>query len=246
MKKALIVLLALYAIGATGQTLSVQEILQKVEKNEHLASSEMTSRQVITTSSGKIRTLEMHSFSKDANKKQLTIYTAPSRVAGDKILMLDEGNDIWFYTPKTDRARHLASHARKQKVQGSDFSYEDMSGWNYQKDFTATLQGVNNIDGAPSYKIELQPTETGPHYSKMTVWVDKNTFIVRQVEYYEEGFLLKRLTCSNVVERSGHWLALRMEMENLQDGGTTLIEVSQVSVNNPVDDNLFLTNSLKR
>ena len=41
--------------------------------------------------------------------------------------MLNDGDDIWTYFPRTRRVRKLASHAKKQKVPGSDFSFGDFS-----------------------------------------------------------------------------------------------------------------------
>ena len=236
----------LIAISLSVQSQTAKEIVHRIDKNERLESSKGKSQQVIITSSGKRRTLEMISYSKDNNDKQLTVYTGPSRVAGDKILMLEDGDEIWFYTPKTDRVRHLASHAKKQKIQGSDFSYEDMSGWDYDNDFQYKLLGEEKIDGRKTYKLELIPTETGPHYSKMILWADVEKYIVLRIDYFEDGELLKRLSSSNIAEISDHWIAKEMKMENLQDGGETIIEMIEFEVNVEIKDDLFTTNYLKR
>jgi len=233
-------------IGLNAQTLNVQQIVEKIENNERVPSSIGHSKQTIITSSGKTRTLEMISYSKDKNDKQLTVYTSPSRVKGDKILMLDKGNEIWFYTPKTDRVRHLASHAKRQKVQGSDFSYEDMSGWDYKKDFICKLLDEETINGKKAYQIELVPTESGPHYSKMILWADKQNFSILKVDYYEDGELFKRLINSNIEEISGYWIPNKMVMKNLLDGGETTIEMSEIKINTDIEDNIFTTNYLKK
>ena len=157
---------------ASGE-LSVLDIIRRIDQTERVAASEGEFRQVITTSGGRERTLEMRAYSRDRNDKQLLEYTAPRRVKGDKILMLDEGNDIWFYTPKTDRVRHLASHARRQKVQGSDFAYEDMAGGSLEDDYTCALLGSERVEQNPCYKLELIPTQTGPHYSRLILWADR-------------------------------------------------------------------------
>ena len=81
---------------------TVQEIVRKMAEVERVASSKSTGKQIITTSGGQKRTLDFESFSRDDNEKQLIVYTGPERVAGDKILLRDDGNEVWFYTPKTD------------------------------------------------------------------------------------------------------------------------------------------------
>lgn len=228
------------------QRLTPKEIIQKIDDTERVASSEGIVKQIITTSGGKKRTLEMKAYSKDKNDKQLLIYTGPKRIKGDKILMLNDGNDIWFYTPKTDRVRHLASHARRQKVQGSDFAYEDLSGGSIEDDYTYTLLGEEKVDGTACYKFELIPTESGPHYSKLILWADKDKFITKQIDYYEDDELLKRLNCHDIEMIDGHWYAMKMLMTNLQEGGETVMETVEITFDIKLEDKFFSTNNLKR
>ncbi len=228
------------------QELSVDQILEKVNKNEHIKSSVSTVKQVITTGSGNQRTLEMKSYSKDYGASQLSVYSSPARVSGDKILMLNDGDDIWFYTPKTDRIRHIASSAKKQKVQGSDFSYEDMEMWDYKTDFKSTLLGSERVNNVSCYKIEAIPTATGPHYSRLIFWVDKENFVTHQVDYYEEGAPLKRLTTENIKKIDAHWIPMKYTMKSLIDGGHTIVENLDMEINVELDGKIFSTNYLKQ
>lgn len=241
------VLSALLTTGTTqAQELTAKEIIQKMDQTERVESSEGLFRQIITTSGGEKRTLEMKAYSKNRNEKQLMIYTEPARVKGDKILMLNEGDDIWFYTPRTDRVRHLASHARKQKVQGSDFAYEDMAGGSIEEDYTYTLLGQEKVEGTKCYQFELIPTESGPHYSKMILWADKERFLTRQIDYYEEGELLKRLKTYDIKEIDGHWYAMKMVMTDVQAGGETVLQTLEIRLDVDLPDEIFTTRNLKR
>jgi uncharacterized protein len=224
----------------------VLDIIRRVDANERTKSSRTIGRQIITTSSSRKRTLEMESYTRDANEKSLIVYTGPARVRGDKILMLNNGDDIWFYTPKTDRVRHLASHARRQKVQGSDFSYEDLSTGKFEKDFTHTLLQRMERDGIDYYEIESIPTESGPSYSKILMWVDRARYVVRRIDYYEDDALLKRLETSDFRELDGHFLPFRMKMENLRDGSSTVLEFDEMTLNIDLPDRLFSTRELKK
>jgi len=228
------------------QDYTVDQILDKVKQNEKIKSSVSKGSQVITTSNGKQRTLEMTSYSKDFGESQLSVYTAPARVAGDKILMLNNGDDIWFYTPKTDRVRHIASSAKKQKVQGSDFSYEDMELWDYRVDFRSKLEGSEKINGVSCYKIELVPTESGPHYSKMIAWIDKDKFVPLQYDYFEDGEAIKRLSLENLKLIENHWLPMKYTMKSLVGSGFTTIESTEMKINVELEDNMFTTNYLKQ
>ncbi|MCA9730596.1 MAG: outer membrane lipoprotein-sorting protein [Deferribacteres bacterium] len=228
------------------QSLSPKEIIKKIDDTERITSSKGSTRQIITTSSGQKRTLEMDYWSRDRNDKQLMLYTAPKRVEGDKILMLDEGNDIWFYTPKTDRVRHLASHARKQKVQGSDFSYEDMASGEIEKDYTYKLLGEEKVSDRDCYQFELIPTPSGPSYQKLILWADKEKFLTLRIDYYEADDILKRLTMSDIRNIDGHWTAMNMTMKNLQDGGETVMETIEIQFDIDIPDEIFTTRNLKK
>lgn len=236
----------LFVANLFAQELTPRQIIQKIDSTERVQSSRGILKQTIITSGGNKRTLEMEAYSKDKNDKQLMIYTNPIRVKGDKILMLNDGNDIWFYTPKTDRVRHLASHARRQKVQGSDFAYEDLSSGSIEEDYTYQHLGEEEIDGTACYKFELIPTESGPHYSKLIYWADKEKFITKRVDYYEEDELLKRLNCYDFQQIDGQWVAMRLVMTNLKEGGETVMQTIDIEFNVDLDENLFTTIHLKR
>ncbi len=241
------IILLLTTVGMLqAQELSPKEIINRIDATERVASSESIAKQIITTTGGKKRTLGMQVFTKDMNDKQLMIYTSPKRVKGDKILMLNDGDDIWFYTPKTDRVRHLASHAKRQKVQGSDFAYEDMSGGKIEEDYTYTLMGAEKVAGQPCYKFELIPTESGPHYSKLILWADKEKFLTLKLDYYEDDELLKRLDCYDVKLNNGHWYAMKLVMTNLKEGGQTVMETLEIKFDIEIADRVFTTKNLKR
>ena len=239
-------IISLCATTASAQEWTAHQIIQKIDSTERIQSSKGLVRQTIITSGGQKRTLELEMYSKDRNDKQLMIYTAPRRVEGDKILMLNDGDDIWFYTPKTDRVRHLASHARRQKVQGSDFAYEDLSSGSLEEDYTYTLLGKDKVDGAECLKLELIPTASGPHYSKLVLWADSEKFVTRKIDYYEDDLLLKRLTCEKFELIDGHWTALKIVMTNIQEGGETVMETDNIQYEIQLDEQLFTTRNLKR
>ncbi len=245
MKKAIFIL-SVVVLSCAANAQNADQIIAKVQQNERIKSSKSTVKQTITTSSGSKRTMVMESYAKNYNESQLSVYTSPARISGDKILLMNDGDDIWFYTPKTDRIRHLASHAKKQKVQGSDFTYEDYENWDYQKDFKTTLLGKEKVNVVNCFKLELIPTESGPHYSKMIIWVDVDKYLVLKAEYYEDGAPLKTLQCSDVKKVDNYWVPMKMTMTNLQDGGSTTIETTDLQINVELDDNLFTTNYLQK
>ncbi|HDP99721.1 MAG TPA: outer membrane lipoprotein-sorting protein [bacterium] len=130
-----------------GQKLTGDKIIAKVNDLLNQESSYAVVKMTIETTGGQQRTFEYESWSKDGNEKNLIRYSKPRRAKDQAILMLDNADDIWAYFPRTNRVRKLATHAKKQKMQGSGFSYEDMgSGDEFITDFDAKLLGEEEME----------------------------------------------------------------------------------------------------
>ena len=243
-----VLLAAVSARAGEGEpVLTVPEILARVDAAEAPPRSRGRFRQVITTTRGGKRTLEMESYSRDGTDKQLIRYTAPARVEGESLLMLDDGDEIWYFSPRTDRVRKIASHARKKKVMGSDFSYEDMSGGNMAEDYTGVLLGEEPVDGRACLHLALTPTPSGPSYGKIEAWVDAETYLTVRVDYWNEhGERFKRLTAAGVETIDGRPTITRFRMHNLKTGGETLMEVLAMSYTEDVPASWFTVRHLKR
>jgi outer membrane lipoprotein-sorting protein len=219
---------------SVAEDMIAKEIIQKIDAT-------------VTPSRGQKRTLYATAYSVDEMDKQLIVYTGPARIKGDKILMLDDGEDIYFYTPRTDRVRHLASHAKRQKMMGSDFSYEDVAGGELDKKYTYQLLGEEKIEGVRCYKFELVPTESGPHYSKLILWADKERFVSIRIDYYDMAdVVLKRLVLSDYDTVDGHLFPKKMVMRNLKEGGETVMETVEARFGIALPAELFKTRNLKR
>ena len=183
------------------QELTGKDIIKKVDENMNQDASYGKMSMTIVTTSGSERTFEYEAWSKNKGEKNLVRYYNPSRVKGQAILMLNSADDIWAFFPRTQRVRKLATHAKKQKMQGSDFTYEDMgSGDTFIKNFITTQQKDEKIEGYDCYKIELQrKPEKDSRYSRIVMWVIKENFVPVVVDYYDEkdpSLYLKRLVQS--------------------------------------------------
>ena len=56
--------------------------------------------------------------------KSFTEYLDPPREKGTKMLKLED--QLWTYTPSSDRTILISGHMLRQSIMGSDLSYEDM------------------------------------------------------------------------------------------------------------------------
>lgn len=241
----------LFPLGAQGQTLTADQIVQKVTKIMNPASSEGTMKMTITTTTGRHRTFVYRVYSKNHGEKNLMKYLQPARLKGQAILMLNNADDIWIYFPRTNRVRKLATHAKKQKMEGSDFSYEDMGAGNtFLTDFTAKILGEEKKEGKKCYKIELvRKKKSNSSYSRLVMWVEKVSFVPLVIDYYDEHdptLCVKRLILSDIEIIDGIPTPKKMVMKNLLDNSETTLEITTIRYNVTLSDNLFTERGLKK
>jgi hypothetical protein len=226
--------------------MTATEIIKKVEAIEAAPYSVSRIKETVVTSTGQSREFEIKGYTLDTTDKQLQVYEKPARVRGEKILMLNGGDDIWSYSPLTRRVRHLATHMKKAKVMGSDFSYEDFAAGDYERRYTVTLEGEGKVDGKECYRLLMVPTPEGPSYTKVVAWVAQQDFVMRKVDFHDEGGLLKTLTVGEVRTIDGRATPWTMTMKNVRDGGETRIETLEMDYTTGPDPALFTQEGLKK
>ena len=101
---------------------SAKEIIEKVDKNMSADSRIFTAKMVIHNRRN-TRTIESKSWNM-GEKKSYTEYLSPPREQGTKMLKLED--QLWIFSPSTDRIIQISGHMLRQSVMGSDLSYEDM------------------------------------------------------------------------------------------------------------------------
>ncbi len=234
-----------------GQELTGEEIISKVNELINQDTVQAKVKMTITTTSGQKRIFVYDSYSKNKGEKNLIRYIEPKRVKGQAILMLNYANDIWIYFPRTKRIRKLASQSKSQKMEGSDFSYEDTGASDaFIIDFTSKKLGSEKKEGYDCYKIEMirkEGSETG--YSRLIMWIIKDKFFPVVIDYYDRDnpeLLIKTLVQYDIKEIDGIPTATKMVMYNKQENSQTSIEMLEVKYNLNLEDSLFTERNLKR
>jgi len=230
--------------------MTAEQIVDKVNELFNQESSKAVMQMTINTSSGQQRTFEYESYSKNSGEKNLMVYTAPARVKGQKMLMLNHADDIWAYFARTKRVRKLASHAKKQKFEGSDFSNEDMgSGDAFIKEYNSTKLPDETKNGTDCYVVELTPKpEFDKTYKRMVMWVDKSNFVPIVIDYYKDDVtrVKKTMTQSDIQNIQGVPTAMTLKMTNQLDKTSTVIKMISVEYNIELDDDLFTERGLRK
>jgi outer membrane lipoprotein-sorting protein len=246
-----VLMMVLLSTLSSAQELTGDDITKKVNDVFNVDSGYAKVKMVIVTTSGSKRTFIYESWQKNKGEKSLIRYLEPRRVKDQAVLMLNNADDIWMFFPRTQRVRKLASHAKKQKMQGSDFSYEDMgSGDTFLTDFTAKRLADENIEGKECYQVELtRKPDSDLSYSRLVIWVIKENFVPLVINYYHENDpnrLEKQLLQSDIRIIDKIPTAFKVVMTNKNDNTQTEIEMLEVKFNVTLNDKMFTERGLKK
>lgn len=179
------------------------EILARVDSNALATNRVFTSTMIIHGRRGS-RTVTSKSYV-SGTEKSFTEYLSPPREAGTKMLKLDD--QLWTYSPETDRTIRISGHMLRQSVMGSDLSYEDMmEDKSLSRLYAATVVGDTVKNERPCWILELTATAGDPAYYRRRVWVDQERYVVwREERFAKSGKLLKTTDVKEVMQRDGRW-----------------------------------------
>lgn len=234
---------------AFAQEPTAEQIIERVTDIMSPENAYSKGTQTIITSSGKERVFEMESWSAEKGKSILTRYTKPAAIRGQAFLMLNNADDIWSYFPRTKRVRKLASHAKKQKMQGSDFTYEDMGGGDiFQKKFTSRILGVETRKGEAVWKMELLGiSQEDPPYPKIILWVRQSDYFPIAMDYYDENdFNIKSLILSDIQVIEDFPTAMTMTMTDNKERSSTTMRTLEITYAWEPTKDFFSERNLKK
>jgi len=246
MKKIIMPVFGLLTICLTGLSQSdADDILKKVEKNmssdNRVFESSMTIRGNRTS-----RTITSRTYSV-GDTKSFTEYLSPAREQGTKMLKLE--NQLWIYSPSTDRTIQISGHMLRQSVMGSDLSYEDMMDDRKLTDvYAAKISGNEVIDGRETYILDLTAKVTDVAYSSRKMWIDSERFVPLKEELFaKSGQLLKRTILSDVREIDGRWFPEKVVYKDmLKQGDGTEFKITSIKFNQKIPEYIFTKAALKQ
>ena len=236
----LVFLLMAKAFGQDGT-----EILEKIDKN-------MSSTNRIFESSMTIhgkrnsRTITSRSWSEGV-KKSFSEYLSPAFEKGTKMLKL--ANQLWIYSPSSDRIIQISGHLLRQSVMGSDLSYEDMmDDRNLTEIYSAEITGKEVVEGCKTLILLLKAKVENVAYQSQKMWIDEERMIpLRQELYSKSGQLLKRMELSDVEKIQGRWFPKTILFKDLlKEGNGTEFKMTNIKFDQQIPETIFTKAALKQ
>jgi outer membrane lipoprotein-sorting protein len=244
MKKIIInVLLAAATLGLSAQ--DAKQILETVDKNIS-SKNRIFESDMIIHGRRSSRTISSRTYSV-GDKQSFTEYLAPAREQGTKMLKLED--QLWIYSPSTDRIIQISGHMLRQSVMGSDLSYEDMmDDRKLTEIYSASIEGHQEIEGRDTYVLDLQAIVDDVAYYSQKIWVDSERYVpLKQEMFAKSGQLLKRTTLSDVQKIQGRWFPMTMVYKDmLKDGSGTEFRVKSAKFDQDIPEYIFTKAALKQ
>jgi hypothetical protein len=173
-------------------------------------------------------------------RRILTVVLAPEDARGIGLLVAERQNEPdlqWTYIPAVRRVRALVPADTYQSFLNTDFTYADLGF--VDEDATYKLLGNETRDGTPAVKIEAVPRDQW-YYSRSVIWIASDSSLPIRKEFYDPaGLLWKVETWGHVVQIDGTPIPLQVRMEDVRQGGSTELRVSDVLWDRELPDALF-------
>lgn len=244
MKHLIILLLSVLSVKQI-QAQHAIAILNKVDANINSKTSIIKSDMIIYGRRNS-RTITSIGYA-EGNSKSFSEYLAPEREKGTKMLKLE--NNLWIYSPSTDRTIQLSGHMLKQSVMGSDLSYEDMmENRKLTEMYHAKVVGEEIIDGRKTWILQLNTKVDDASYNSRKVWVDTERYVpLREELYAKSGQLLKKTELKDVKRIDGRWYPTKINYKDmLKDGKGTDFIVLEIDFNANIPPYIFSKAALKK
>ena len=243
--KGLIVSIGILPVSGWGQTPTGAEILQRIDENTIAGSRSATTTMIVHGRRGN-RTMTAKSWVEGADKS-FSEYLAPAREKGTKMLKL--GDQLWMYSPQSDRIIRIAGHMLRQSMMGSDFSYEDMLEDRSLVDaYSAEVLGSESFRERDCWVLKLTAHVGDAAYHSRKIWVDKDHMLaLREDRFAKSGKLLKTAEILEVFQVNQRWYPQRMIFKDaLSKGEGTELIIESIEFDVEIPKHIFTKASLRK
>jgi len=244
MKTIALLISTVLLAGALSAQPTGNEILDRIDANMSSETRYFKSKMIIHGARYS-RTIESQSWA-EGDQKAYTEYLAPAREQGTKMLKL--GDQLWIYSPGTDRTIQISGHMLRQSVMGSDLSYEDMmDDPNLRNKYDAVVVGSETIEERDAWIVEMHAKSDDVTYQSVKLWVDKTRYIpLRQELYAKSGKLLKQTELSGIEQIEGRWYPRKIVFKDmLKQGEGTEFIIDEIQFNIEIPEHLLTKAALR-
>jgi hypothetical protein len=235
---------------AIAETPDVGEIVERANNAAYYAGSDGRSEARMRIIDGRGRE-QVRQFTllrrngEESRQEYLVVFSRPADVRGTVFLVhKNPGADDnrWLYLPSLDLVRRIAPGDVRTSFVGSHVYYEDVSGRHLAEDNHELVETTDE-----HYIIRSTPKNPGSvEFAALNTWIDRETFLPMKSEYEKaDGTVYRRMEIQQVEEIDGYPTGTIMRMDDLDEGGHTVIEFRFASYDLGIPESVFTERSLR-
>jgi hypothetical protein len=242
--------------SSEAQRLTAAQVARAVHDRETGKDSRSEFRMKLFDRRGRVRerALTVLMMRRAEGDRLLIRFTYPSDVRGTGFLVWEhpqKDDERFLYLPSLGRVRRIAGTEAQESFVGSDFSYEDFGGREFDDYSYAMLDdnaGWTGPDGVsrPAYRLESTRRDKSAEFPRVVSLVLKASFVVVQADVFnrrnekQKLYLVKRLQ-----QVQGIWTIFESVMTNDLDKTRTELAVEKVAYNTGVKEEAFSRRELE-
>ena len=246
----------LTAAPPAAQPLTAPQVARAVEDRDTGKDSRSEFRMKLFDRRGRARerALTLLMLRRREGDRLLIRFTYPNDIRGTGFLVWehpDKDDERFLYLPSLGRVRRIAGTEAQESFVGSDFSYEDIGGREFDE-YSYALLGENAswtaADGAvrPAYRLESTRKDKSAEFPRVVSLVLKDSFVVVSADVFnrrnekQKVYSVKRLQ-----QVQGIWTIVESVMTNELDKTRTELVVEKVAYNTGLKEEAFSRRELE-
>ena len=247
---------ALAVPAASPAALTAEQVARNVQDRDTGKDSKAELRMKLFDRRGRPRdrALTLMTLRRSAGDRSLIRFTYPNDIRGTGFLVWEhpQGDDERFlYLPSLGRVRRIAGSEAQESFVGSDFSYEDIGGREFD-DYTYALLDENaswaGPDGTsrPAYRLESRRKDASVEFPRVVSLVLKDSFVVVQADVYNRRNEKQKIyTVKRLQQAQGIWTVMESIMTNDLDRTRTELVIEKIAYNTGLTEDAFSRRELE-
>ncbi|HEY7476445.1 MAG TPA: outer membrane lipoprotein-sorting protein [Vicinamibacterales bacterium] len=187
--------------------------------------------------------------------RTLIRFSYPNDIKGTAFLVWESASgddDRFLYLPSLGRVRRIAGSESQESFVGSDFTYEDIGGREFEE-YTYTMLSETETwkapDGSshPAYRLESRRRDANARFPRVVSIVRKDNFVVVHAEIFDKrDEKQKTFDALRLEKTGGYWTVLEMRMVDARERTRTDLVIENVEYDVGLKPDDFSRRELER